>query len=262
MDDKSLTFWEHLDELRSVIVRIVACLIILSIAMFFLKDWLFAVVLAPAHNDFILYSLIDSIASIGGAAVEEFQSHLINTELTGQFMTHMQVAFYAAIVVGSPYILYQIFNYIAPALYDHEKKMLSIVITAGSVLFYAGVLLSYFLIFPLSFRFLIMYQVSAEVQNMIQLTSYIDTMMLLCLLMGILFELPLVSIMLAKFGFITATTMSKYRRHAVLAILVVAAIITPTTDIFTLVVVSLPIYMLYEGSIICVRILSFSTKNS
>lgn len=261
MDDKSLTFWEHLDELRSVIVRIVACLFILSIVMFFFKDWLFGLVLAPAHNDFILYKLIDSLAAIGNAQVDDFQSQLINTELTGQFMVHMQVAFYAAIIIGSPYILSQIFSYVAPALYANERKMLGIAITAGSVLFYIGVVLSYILIFPLSFRFLVMYQISTEVTNMIQLTSYIDTMMLLCLMMGILFELPLISILLAKFGFISARLMSQYRRHAVLAILVVAAIITPTTDIFTLVIVSLPIYILYEGSIICVRLLSKSSKN-
>lgn len=260
MDDKSLTFWEHLDELRSVIVRIVACIFILTIAMFCFKDWLFDIVLAPSHQNFILYQLIHSIAALGDAQVEEFSSQLINTELTGQFMTHMQVAFYAGIVVGSPYILLQAFNYIAPALYINEKRVLSITLVAGSALFFAGVALSYFLIFPLSYRFLIMYQVSEEVHNMIQLTSYIDTMMLLCMLMGILFELPLVSILLARFGFITADIMSRYRRHAILAILVVAAIITPTTDIFTLMMVSMPIYILYEGSIICVRIISPSSK--
>lgn len=246
MTDKPLTFWEHVDELRALIVRIILCIVILSVVFFCFKEQLFDIVLAPMHANFILYQLI------GATSVEP---QLINTELTGQFIAHMQVAFSAAIVVGAPYILWQVFAYLSPALYLNERKLLRIVMLAGTMLFYVGAMLSYVLIFPLSFRFLITYQVSGEVSNMIQLSSYLDTMLLLCLLMGILFELPLVSVLLAKFGLITSHTMAKYRRHAMLAIIIIAAIITPTTDIFTLIVVALPIYLLYECSVICVRVM-------
>ncbi len=250
MENKQLTFWEHVDELRSVIVRIVVCIVLLSVVLFCFKDSLFAIILAPSHSDFLLYRLIDSNKFMSESY---FASQLINTELTGQFIAHMQVSLMAAIVIGAPYVLWQLFSYLSPALYDNERRVVRIALMVGSILFYIGVLLSYVLIFPLSFRFLITYQVADEVSNMIQLSSYLDTMMVLCLLMGILFELPLVSVLLGRLGIITAQSMSVYRRHAILAILIVAAVITPTTDVFTLSVVALPIYLLYECSIICVR---------
>ncbi len=247
MEDKPLTFWQHVDELRSVVVRIVVCIVVLSLLFFCFKEALFSIVLAPSHADFVLYRLI-------GVDANDVSFCLINTELTGQFMAHMQVAFMAAAVVGAPYVLWQIFAYLSPALYAGERRVLRVALIAGSALFYLGALLSYVLIFPLSFRFLTNYQVSDEVGNMIQLSSYLDTLMMLSLLMGILFELPLVAILLGKVGLISASYMAAYRRHAVLAILIVAAVITPTTDVFTLTVVALPIYVLYECSIICVRI--------
>lgn len=247
------TFWEHLDELRSVIVRIVLSLVVLSVVLFFFKDALFGVALAPSSPDFTLYKLISRIAPL--ESVEEFAPQLINTELTGQFMIHMQVAFYGAVIVAAPYILWQLFGYVSPALYDNERKMVRGVLVAGTALFYAGALLSYFLIFPLSFRFLILYQVDEQVSNMIQLSSYIDTLLVLTLLMGVLFELPLVAIMLGRYGFVTSEMMSSYRRHALLAILIISAIITPTTDVFTLMIVSLPIYLLYEASILSLRMM-------
>lgn len=253
MASEQKSFWEHLDELRRVIGRILLCVVILAVALFCFKDFLFEIVLAPSKSDFLLYRLISSITP-PEFAPDQFSSQLINTELTGQFMIHMQVSFYGALMLGSPYILWQVFSYVSPALYDNERKMLLTAIVSGSVLFFVGVALSYFLIFPLSFRFLVLYQVAEDVVNMIQLSSYIDTLMLLSIMMGIFFELPLVSILLAKFGFITSSTMTKYRRHAVLAILIIAAIITPTTDIFTLIIVSLPIYVLYEASILAVKI--------
>lgn len=257
-EDKGQTFWEHLDELRTVIVRIAVCLLVLSLICFFLKEWLFAIVLAPAHSDFILYEMLGAIAPNG---VEDFSSQLINTELTGQFFIHLQVAFCAAAVIGAPFVLWQVFEYLAPALYAKERRVVSTSLLCGSLLFFVGVLVSYFLIFPLSFRFLVLYQVADEVSNMIQLSSYIDTMLMLCLMMGILFEIPLVAILLGKAGFINAKMMSEYRRHAILAILIVSAIITPTTDAFTLFVVALPIYLLYELSITAVRLTGKHNKN-
>jgi sec-independent protein translocase protein TatC len=178
---------------------------------------------------------------------------LISTRLTSQFMIHASTAFYAGLVVASPYVTYQVFRFISPALYERERGYASRVIILAFLLFFAGILLNYFLIFPLSFRFLATYQVAGEVRNLFTLASYAGTFVTLSLVMGLLFEIPVISWLLARLGLLTAGYMRRYRRHAVVSILIVAAIITPTTDIFTLLLVSLPVYLLYEASISIVR---------
>ena len=157
------------------------------------------------------------------------------------------------ILCASPYILYQLFRFVSPALYSNERKYVVRVVGSGYVMFMLGVLLSYFLIFPLTFRFLGTYQVSSDVENMIALQSYISTLILMSLAMGIVFEIPILSWLFAKLGFISADFMKRYRRHAVVIILIVAAVITPTSDIFTLSLVALPMWLLYEVSIWIVK---------
>lgn len=255
-DTKEQTFWEHLDDLRKVIFRIVVVLFVLVVALFFFKNELFTIVLAPTHDDFLFYRLLQHLSEslqMPSLCPDKFDVTLINTELTGQFMAHLRVSFYAAIIVGMPYFIYLIFSFIRPALYDSERRKILKTLIIGQVLFLIGIALSYFIIFPLSFRFLALYEVDEMVSNMTNLNSYIDTMVMLTVMMGIMFELPLVSMLLAKLGFISSSMMTKYRRHAILAILVVSAILTPTTDAFTLLLVGLPIYVLYEVSIWVVR---------
>ena len=150
---------------------------------------------------------------------------------------------------ASPYILYQLFRFVSPALYTNEREYAVKVAGGGYLLFIIGVLVSYFLVFPLTFRFLGTYQVSGEVENMITLQSYISTLMMMCLAMGIVFEIPILSWLFAKLGFITSDFMRHYRRHAIVIILIIAAVITPTSDIFTLSLVALPMWLLYEISI-------------
>ena len=161
----------------------------------------------------------------------------------------MKTALCVGVLCASPYILYQIFHFVSPALYVNERKYVVRVVGGGYVMFLSGVLLSYFLIFPLTFRFLGTYQVSGEVENMIALQSYISTLMTMSLAMGLVFEIPILSWLFAKLGFLSADFMRKYRRHAIVVILVVAAIITPTSDVFTLSLVALPMWVLYETSI-------------
>lgn len=235
-----MTFWDHLEELRRVLFRVVGAVMVLMVVAFCFKDELFAVVLAPQHSDFILYRWLGA---------EAFQVQLINTQLASQFITHMKVACYAGILLASPYIIYQLFRFLSPALYSNERKYVFLVTIWGYLLFMMGVLLNYFLIFPLTFRFLGTYQVSEMVANTITLTSYVDTLMMLSLMMGIVFEIPILSWLFAKLGFLTSAFMKKYRRHAIVLILVIAALITPTSDVFTLSLVSLPMYLLYEISI-------------
>ena len=239
-----MTFWDHLDELRTVIIRSLVITVLVAIVAFCLKDELFAIVLAPRTSDFITYRLM---------GVEPFSIHLMNTGLTEQFMIHMKTAFYAGILVASPYIIYLLFRFVSPALYDNEQRYATALVSSGYLMFLLGTLLNYFLIFPLTVKFLGTYQVSEDVANMLTLQSYMDTLLMMSLVMGIVFELPVVSWLLSKMGLINASLMKTWRRHAIVTILIISAIITPTTDAFTLIVVALPIWLLYEVSIIVVR---------
>lgn len=238
------TFWEHLDELRGVIIRSLVVTAVASVICFCLKDWLFDIVLAPRSSDFISYRLL---------GIEDyFELSLMNIGLTEQFMTHMRVAIYAGLLLASPYVLYQLFGFIAPALYRNERQAAIWISVSAYVMFIVGTLVDYLLIFPLTVRFLGTYQVSPDVANMLTLQSYIDTLISMSFVMGAIFELPVVCTILGRLGLLNRMMMTAYRRHSIVAILVVAAIITPTTDAFTLLVVALPVWLLYEVSILLV----------
>ena len=243
------SFWDHLDVLRAAIIKIVAVTVVFGIAAFCFKAELFAVVLAPKDDGFITYRLFNRIASWVGGETGSFAVQLINTGLAQQFIIHMKTALCAGVLCASPYILYQLFSFVSPALYANERKYVVRVVGGGYVMFVVGVLVSYFLIFPLTFRFLATYQVSGEVANLITFDSYISTLVLMCLSMGIVFEIPILSWLFAKLGFLSADFMRRYRKQAIVIILVVAAIITPTSDVFTLSLVALPMWLLYEASI-------------
>ena len=243
-DTSPMTFWDHLDELRSVIIRALVVTVVAAAVAFCLKDQLFEVVLAPRTSDFITFRLL---------GVEAFNIHLMNTGLTEQFMIHLKTAMYAGVLIASPYIIYLLFGFISPALYDNERRYATLLCTSGYLMFMLGTLLNYFLIFPLTVKFLGTYQVSEDVANMLTLQSYMDTLLMMSLVMGIIFELPVVSWLLGRMGLLNASMMRMWRKHAIVAILVIAAIITPTTDAFTLLIVALPIWLLYEASIFIVK---------
>ena len=249
MTSEQLTFWEHLDVLRSALIRMALVIVALAIAAFLLKNELFGIVLAPRTSDFITYRLL---------GVDSFSIHLMNTGLTEQFMIHMRTALYAGLLLASPYLLYELFRFVSPGLYQNERRYALWIAGAAYVMFLVGTLVNYFIVFPLTVRFLGTYQVSTDVANMLTLQSYIDTLMGMSLIMGLVFELPVVSALMGRIGLLSHHTMSLYRRHAVVAILIVAAIITPTTDVFTLFIVALPIYLLYEVSI---QIVKFTNQN-
>jgi sec-independent protein translocase protein TatC len=216
-----------------------------SVLAFLMKEPLFNVILAPRSSEFMSYRLL---------GVPAFSVHLINTGLTEQFMVHMRTSLYIGVLVASPYILYELFRFISPGLYDNERRYASWIVGSAYVMFMLGTLLNYFLVFPLTVRFLGTYQVSPDVANMLTLQSYIDTLISMSFLMGVMFELPVVCWLMGRIGIINSQMMSIYRRHAIVAILVLAAIVTPTTDVFTLFVVALPIWMLYELSIFVVKV--------
>ena len=242
--EKTLTFWEHLDELRSVIIKAIVAVVLFSMIAFCFKGLLFDVILAPRTDEFISFRMM---------GIEPFSLHLMNTGLTEQFMIHVKIAITVGFLLAAPYIIWLLFRYVSPALYDNERRYATVIVGSAYLMFILGVVITYFLVFPLTVRFLGTYQVSPVVDNMLTIQSYVDTLLMLSLLMGIVFELPVLCWILARAGIIDAKLMSRYRRHVVVGILIVAAFITPTTDIFTLFIVALPIWLLYEASIWMVR---------
>lgn len=243
-EEQELTFWEHLDVLRSSIIRILVVSIVCGIVAFFFKEQLFDIVLAPKKSDFITYKLIGT---------EPFDIHLMNTGLTEQFMIHMKTALCFGVLCASPYVLYVLYKFISPALYQRERRYAGRIVGSAYIMFIIGVLVNYLLIFPLTVRFLGTYQVSNEVDNMLTIQSYIDTLLMMSLVFGVVFEIPVISWLLAIFGLLKSDWMKRFRKHAFVVILIIAAVITPTSDIFTLSIVSIPIWLLYEASIWIVK---------
>lgn len=251
------TFWEHLDALRDCLLKALAVTVVCALVAFFFKESLFRVVLAPKEAGFVTYRLMGDIGRFLGAEgmiPDDFSVKLINTGLANQFVVHMRTALYAGVFCASPYLLYLLFRFVSPALYTHERRYAVCTVGAGYLMFLSGAALNYFLIFPLTFRFLGTYQVSAEVENTITLESYMDTLLMMTLTMGIVFEIPILCWLLARLGFLTASFMRRYRRHAIVLILVAAAVITPTSDVFTLLLVGMPMWMLYEAGIYLVAL--------
>ena len=250
-----MTFWDHLEVLRGSLVKAVVAVAVCAVAAFVCKDWLFAVVMAPSRPDFITYRLMDKASSIFNFqfSIFNFRIDLFNPDLAARFVIHMRMALWMGVLLVSPYLLFLLFQFVAPGLYEHERRYAIRSVIGGYVMFLLGVALNYFVIFPFAFRFLGTYQVDPSVPNQIALSSYIGMLLTLCLVMGVLFELPVLSWLLGKVGFLKAQWMTRYRKHAVVVILVLAAVITPTGDAFTLALVALPIYLLYELSILLVR---------
>lgn len=244
-----MDFWDHLDELRSCLLKALAAAVLCAVAAFCCKELLFAIVMAPSRSDFVTYRLFTRLTGVSS----EFHIDLFNPELAQQFLVHMRVALWMGLLVVSPYVLYLLFHFVAPGLYAHERRYAVSAVGSGYLMFLMGVALNYFIIFPLTFRFLGTYQVSPDVPNRIALTSYVGMLLMLCLAMGVMFELPVLSWLLAKVGVLKADFMTRYRKHAIVVIVILAAVITPTGDAITMSVVALPIYLLYEVSVLVVK---------
>lgn len=236
-----MTFWDHLEDLRKSIFRMIAVYVAVALVLFFFKDFLFGtVILGPSDADFFLYRLIGI----------KFSMNLVNLDVAAQFIIHMKVTFLAALVLTFPYLIYEIWRFIAPALYDNEKKAVRGAFLFASFLFYLGVAVGYALIFPLMLNFFAGYQVSPDIPNTFSLSSYISLLNSMVLTFGIVFEFPTVVVALSTLGILKKGTLAGNRKYAVLAVAVLAAVITPSGDPFTMLVVSVPLYLLYEFSIL------------
>lgn len=246
----AMTFGEHLEVLRQMLFRIIAVVSVIAIVVFCFKDKTFELLLAPSKWDFVTYRYIEKFLHWLGSSFtfSEYHVNLIATELSSQFMTHVTAAFYLGLLGASPYIIYELFRFITPALYENERKYSIRMAIVIYILFIVGVLMSYFILFPISFRFLGTYSVSDMVESNITLGSYIGTFTTLTLIMGLVFQLPVIAFILGKIGAVQSDLLRRYRKHALVVIMVVAAIITPP-DLMTLVLVTIPLYLLFEVSI-------------
>lgn len=258
MAGKELTFWDHLEELRKMLFRVIGALLVLGVGYFTAMPWIFDnVIMAPCHNDFAFYRLLHQLGTTfdlsGDFFTRHFEVRLININLAAPFFVHLSTSLWMAVVTITPYILYEIWTFISPALYPDERRGVKKALLLGTLMFFLGVLIGYFMIFPLTLRFLTTYELSAIIENQISLNSYIDNFMMLVLCMGLAFELPLVTWILSLMGIVNRSFLRKYRRHAIVIIVAIAAIITPTGDPFTLTAVSLPLLMLYELSILMIK---------
>lgn len=249
-NDGLLTFGGHLEVLRKMLFRIILVVVALGIVIFCFKQETFEIILAPHNSDFHTFRFVENFLNKIGWEFhfQQYDIPLISTELSAQFMTHITVSCILAVLLASPYIVFELFRFISPALYESEKRYSYLVAGIIYFLFILGLLMSYFVLMPISFQFLATYQVNENITNTITLDSYISTFTTITFMMGVVFQLPVFAYVLGKMGLITAGVLKRYRKYAFVLIMVIAAIITPP-DLFTLVLVTIPIYGLYEVSI-------------
>lgn len=245
-----MTDGEHLDALRSCLVHIFLAWCVCTIAIFCFKDEVFRLLLMPCDTDFCTYRWTERVMRIfdPSFAFDEWEIDLITTGLSSQFATHLKVSCILGLLASSPAIVVEVFRFVSPALYANERAMSGKVIASVSALFFMGIALSFFVIFPFAVRFLATYSVSEAVRGSVTLESYVDTFVSLTLLMGVVFQLPLLTLLLGKLGILTSELMAQYRKHAIIVLMIISAIITPP-DILTLFLVTVPLYALYEVSI-------------
>ena len=253
-----MSFWDHLEALRWVLVRVIAAWIVLAIVYFIAMPYLFdKVILAPCHDDFVFYKWLRAIASRfnldSDFLTKPFEVKLININLTAPFFIHLSTSFLMAVVTTVPYLFFEIWRFVRPALYPKEQRGVQKALLLGAGMFFIGAAVGYFMVYPLTLRFLYQYDLSSAIENSLSINSYIDNFMTLVLCMGIAFELPLVTWLLSLMGLVTKSLLRKLRRYAVVFIVVAAAAITPTSDPFSLAMVAVPLYLLYELSIFMVK---------
>lgn len=249
-----MSFLQHLEALRWHFVRSAIAVVVIGFILFLYKDVVFGkVIFGPMNPGFITYRALCKFSHLIGMGdslcMQSITFELINIDLSGQFTTHIWVSIIGALILSSPYILWELWRFVSPALHEKERRYTSGVVFFASTLFLLGVLFSYYVIVPMTINFLGNYQVTPLVKNAIAMSSYISTVTILTFIMGVVFELPIVIFFLTKVGLIGPEFMRKNRKYSVVIILVIAAIITPSSDIPTLLLVSAPLYVLYEASI-------------
>lgn len=251
-----MSFLEHLEELRWHIIRAFLAIIIMAIVAFISKNFIFdTIIFNPKTPDFWtnrMFGLLADVTGMDALRINTQELHLISIKMADNFMTHVWVSIIAGLIVSSPYVFFELWRFISPALYEKEKRHSGGAVFYMSILFIIGVLFGYFLIVPLSIHFLGSYSISSEVTNQINMRSYISTVTSISLSSGVIFELPIFVYFLSKIGILTPGLMITYRRHAYVLLLLISAIITPP-DVFSQIMVCLPLVALYEIGIVISR---------
>ena len=249
-----MTFWEHLDALRQVLIWSLVAIAICATVAFIFKDVLFDhILLAPRDRDFITYRVLcrlSEFVSVPSLCMDPSSFQIININLAGQFMSHMTISLVAGLILAMPVVVWLFWRFVKPGLTTTEVRYTRGAVSTISLLFLTGVLFSYFIVVPLMINFLGGYHVSESVTNQIALSSYTGSVTMMTLLMGLLFELPVVIIFLTRAGILTPSFFKKYRKHTVIAILIIAGVITPSPDIFSQLIVAVPLYALFEASLV------------
>lgn len=256
-----MSFFEHLETLRWHLIRSAFAIVLFAILAFAYYNEIFdGIIMAPTHTNFFTYRMMCNVGeflqrmsswfSAKNFCVDKINVNLINTELAGQFTLQINSAIMIGLTLGIPYILYELWKFIRPALHEKERKSASGFVFYSSMLFALGVCFGYYVVTPLAIKFLASYTVSATITNMFSIDSYISTVTTLTLASGVAFQLPIVVYILANIGILTPKFMRRTRRYAIVIILIIAAIITPTPDALTMTVVAIPLLLLYELSIV------------
>ena len=258
MAEETMSFWGHLEDLRHTLFKVVVALVVCVMATFFAMPYIFdSFVLGPTTSDFFLYRWIGSLGAkiplLPDFGNRDFAVDIININVASQFLTHISTSFWFALVLAFPFIIYQLWLFIRPALYPQEIRNMRVAFMFGTLMFFVGCAVGYCIVFPFTFRFLVEYQLSAEIVNQINLSSYISNFTMMIFVMGLVFELPLLAWILSKLGLINREFLVKYHKHAIVILMILAAVITPSGDPFTLMIVFLPLYLLYLLSIKVVK---------
>lgn len=252
--ESAMSFWDHLEVLRWALFRSACVLMVILIGTFIAMPYIFdRFVLAPTSNEFFVYRWLNAIGSGVVKLSPDFDVQIININVASQFMTHISTSISMAAVIAFPYFIWEIWKFIEPALFEEEIKHLRPAFMGGTFMFYLGCAIGYLFVFPFTFRFLVEYNLSPNITNQINLQSYIDNFTLLILVMGIVFEMPLLAWLLSLLGILKKSFLREYKRHAIVVLLITAAIITPSGDPFSLMLVFIPLYVLYELSILVVK---------
>ena len=253
-----MSFWDHLEELRWTLFRSIFALLIFTIGGFMVMPFLFDnVIMKPCNSDFYTYQWMCKVSALfpflPDFCDQHFQVPVFNIKLGTQFFTHMSTSFWLAVLLTFPYLVYEVWKFINPALYPNEKKNAKGVFMGGTVMFFIGCAVGYFIVFPMTLRVLVTWELSASIDQQVSLESYMDNFLMMIFIMGVVFELPLVCWLLSTIGLLKRSFFNKYRRYAVVCLLIATAIITPSGDPFTLMVVFIPIYTLWEVSALLVK---------
>ena len=252
--ESAMSFWDHLEVLRWALFRSACVLMVILVGTFIAMPYIFdRFVLAPTSNEFFVYQWLNAIGSDVVKLSPDFDVQIININVASQFMTHISTSISMAAVIAFPYFIWEIWKFIEPALFEEEIRHLRPAFMGGTLMFYLGCAIGYMFVFPFTFRFLVEYNLSPNITNQINLQSYIDNFTLLILVMGIVFEMPLLAWLLGLLGILKKSFLREYKRHAIVVLLITAAIITPSGDPFSLMLVFIPLYVLYELSILVVR---------